>query len=789
MSFWIRTASKPQKTHFYYFKKDIDLSDIDPLTVINARMRVCADSRYRLYVNDTFVGEGPCQGSEYTRYFETFTEKELLPLLNRGRNNICLKVLHLEENSFISVYKMSRPAIWVDGEILYRPDRQPDCQPDRRPDRQPDHQPDCEDVQDNTAKFTFGSDESWTCDRDDSVTFRHFPGIHVSVPPGEEQNGASKLTRVDIEQFASPSPGGYNIFGLADVYPLEERIIPQLQYGEIKEFSLARKGDMPDGRRFEEYDAGIYTTALPILTLEGEPGAEVKVLYSESYLVRGENGGFYKGPRDAVYTDPEAAFSGEYVYYDVVRIPESGRAEFTPFWYRAFRFVRLEISGRVNVFRFAYQPYFYPFPKEGFFRSSDNNLDKMWEVSVNTVKCCAHEIYIDCPYYEQQEYDMDSCLEMLFTQRMISDPRLPLKGVTDLARSQIFNGMLQANYPSTMTQIIPDFTLFWIIMLREFIRYAPANGETVRQASSFLGTVDKALESFEIFRDRDNHGLFGANPYWDFVDWVPGWMAGITPGGPEGEPLTVSSMIFTAALRNAAEIAEYCGRRARAAEYRERAEAMAATIREYCFDKEAGLFRNTPARREFSQHTSLWAVLAEIVAGDEAKELLERTLDDRQDIARCSFSMGFFLFRAIEKAGIYDKYAPKLLTGWQRMLDNHCTTWCENPDSPRSECHGWSSAPSYELSAMVLGAFPAENGYKKLRIRPHLFVLDTQWAEGAVPTPYGTVNIALRRESQAVNENLPDEQKLYSIKVELPDGRIFSKDGCVDGEEFMLQLG
>jgi hypothetical protein len=764
MSHWIRTVSKPVDTHFYFFKKEIEL-DFEPLSVRSVCIKVCADSRYRLYVNGAFAGEGPCQGSEYSRYYETYTEKEILPLLRRGKNEFCLKVLHLEENSFISIYKRSRPAMWLEGEINYVLD--------------------CQESPGNTGKYDFGSDDSWTCMRDDSVTFRHFPGIHISVAPGEEHWGDPKLEPEAIQRFETPSPGGYNIFGLADAYPLEERPVPQLEYGEEKEFALARKGE-----DFEEYDAGVYTTALPTLKLRGTPGATVKLTYSESYLVRNEKGELYKGLRDAVYTDPEAVFSGDRVVYDVVHIPESGAAEFTPFWYKAFRFVRLDVSGgEISVDRFSYRPCFYPFPQEGYFRSSDDRFEEMWKVSVNTVKCCAHEIYVDCPYYEQQEYDMDSCLEMLFTQRMISDPRLPLKGVTDLARSQIFNGMLQANYPSTMTQIIPNFTLFWVIMLREYVRYAPATAATVRQVSSFLGTVDKALEAFEIFRDRDNYGLAGANPYWNFVDWVPGWPVGITPGGLEGEPLTVSSMMFTAALRNAAEIAEYCGRSARAAEYRSRAEEMAAVIRERCYDAEAGLFRNTPSRREFSEHTALWAVLADVVTGEDARKLMERTLEDRPDMARCSFSMGFFLFRAIEKAGVYDKYAPKLLAGWQRMLDNHCTTWCENPDSPRSECHGWSSAPAYELSALVLGAFPAEDGYKKLRVRPHLFTYGTEWAEGAVPTPYGLVRISLRREAAAEQEPESGAAKRFSIDVKFPDGSTFGKSGCVDGDEFLFRLG
>ncbi len=753
MSFWIRTEEKPQTSGFYYFTKEIDI-DFDPATASSAVFKVCADSRYRLYVNGVFAGEGPCQGSEYSRYYETYETDELRPLLKKGRNEICAKVLWLGENDFISVYRSTRPSLWIDGMITGGTTG--------------------ENGENGTVKVPVETDATWTCRRDDSVTFHYFPGVHVSTAPGEDHHGDSSFTAVPVILMNPPEQGGYNIFGLSDTYPLEKRPIPPMKYEPAKTFSEIRSGE-----GFTELDAGTYTTAIPTVRAEGAPGTVIKIIYSESYVQKDENGNGYKGLRDAVYTDNAAEFSGS--VYDVLRIPGSGKAVLTPFWYRAFRFVRLESTDpSVRYTELSYQPYFYPFPEEGTFECSDAMLGKMWEISINTVKCCAHEIYIDCPYYEQQQYDMDSCLEMLFTQRMIADPQLPFKSINDLARSQIFNGLLQANYPSVFTQIIPNFTMYWVIMFREYLRYAPYGAGTRAQAASLMGTLDKALDSFELFRDET--GLFGANPYWNFIDWVPGWHVGVTPGGNDGEPITVSSMIYTAALRNASEIAAYCGRDARAAEYRDRADALAEIIKEKCYDKEAGLFRNTPYRREFSEHTSLWAVLAGIVSGSEAEALMTRTMDGDVPVAHCSFSMGSFLFRAVEKAGVYDRYAARLFSGWQKMIDCHCTTWCENPDSPRSECHGWSSAPAYEFSAMILGAYPAEDGYRMLRVRPHLWALDTEWAKGSVPTPYGLVRIGLERET-------PAEGRRFSISVTLPDGRVFSKNNCSDGDVFEFRLG
>ena len=110
------------------------------------------------------------------------------------------------------------------------------------------------------------------------------------------------------------------------------------------------------------------------------------------------------------------------------------------------------------------------------------------------------------------------------------------------------------------------------------------------------------------------------------------------------------------------------------------------------------------------------------------------------------------------------------------MLDLHCTTWCENPDNPRSECHAWSSAPSYEMSAVVLGVLPTSDGYASLRIKPEIKSLGLTWAKGSVPTPAGNVSVDWRIEGDefALSVSLPSD----SIKAEiiLPDGKTFASN-------------
>ena len=729
MSEWIRAAETPSAPSFYYFEKEFDAPEGASLLA-----SCCGDTRYALYLNGHLVSEGPCQGSQYLTYFET---EDLTPYLLAGKNKLVAKVLYVTEGYFISVYRRSRPAFWFDGRLTVNGETSP-----------------------------LSTDGSWACFREDACSFMAGPGLHTSIPPFEHWKGASEKTPVEAQPYYTPQLDKkcFNIFGLNEPYIMTPRPIPPMETESARDMIPVRKGD-----GFVEYDSVRYTTAKIGFTFKAKAGTKVRLIYAECYSVADEKGNRYKGQRDA-YNDPTARMDG---VFDILTATGEEQT-FIPFWYRSFRFVRVEFEDPDCVIKtFTYQAYHYPLDSAGTFTCSNPRYDQMWRISRNTVLCCMHEMYVDCPYYEQQQYDMDSALEMLFTFRMSADSRMPFKSITDFSHSQMADGMLQANYPSTMVQIIPDFTLFWILMVRDYLRYAGDGKAEVARVRGLTGIIDRALEAFVPYLTDD--GLVGVTPYWHFVDWVPGWHVGV-PNGGFTEPLTVTSFMYAAALKAAAEINDTVGRPGLSADYRARAEVMLRNVQAQCYDEALGLYRNTPTVKEYSQHTTLWAILSGAVTGDEAGALMDRTFDGRVPVSVCSFSMNHYMFRALELSGRYDKYAPKQMQGWESMLDLHCTTWCENPDSPRSECHGWSSAPTYEFSAMVLGVYPTENGYKSVRIKPYVDCYGLDWAKGTVPTPYGCISVAWEKKEGelTLSVTLPENADM-ACEVILPDGRALTQ--------------
>jgi hypothetical protein len=86
------------------------------------------------------------------------------------------------------------------------------------------------------------------------------------------------------------------------------------------------------------------------------------------------------------------------------------------------------------------------------------------------------------------------------------------------------------------------------------------------------------------------------------------------------------------------------------------------------------------------------------------------------------------------------------------MLETGLTTFAEQPDPTRSDCHAWSASPIYEFLATVCGIEPASPGFATVRIEPHLGHLKK--ASGSVPHPRGEIKVELEREGAGVRAKI-----------------------------------
>jgi hypothetical protein len=203
----------------------------------------------------------------------------------------------------------------------------------------------------------------------------------------------------------------------------------------------------------------------------------------------------------------------------------------------------------------------------------------------------------------------------------------------------------------------------------------------------------------------------------------------------------VISLQFVYALERAAELEEALGVRELAGHYRSLARRVREAVRSRSWNPARGLFRDRPDGDTYSQQANVMAVLTDAIPPADHAAVMERVLSDRT-LTQSTYYFSYYQLEALRKAGLGERYIEQLAP-WRGMLNLGLTTVPETPEPTRSDSHAWSAHPNYGLLATVLGVRPAEPGFTKVRIAPHLGPL--QRAEGRVPHPRGTIVVRLAR--------------------------------------------
>jgi hypothetical protein len=485
-------------------------------------------------------------------------------------------------------------------------------------------------------------------------------------------------------------------------------------------------------------DRSHLTTAHPEVVTSGGRGATISLTYTEALHAphAGDRKGD-KGNRNEVEGKVVTGLTDRF-------LPDGGRDRvFRTLWWRTFRYVEVTVKTAdepltISDIRAAFSAF--PFQLRAKFESSDPGLARIFDVGWRTARLCAHETYMDTPYWEQLQYIGDTRIQAIVSMYAGGDDRLVRNAIELFDESRIPDGITQSRYPGALPQFIPPFSLFWIGMMHDLWWYG-GDGTFLKP---YLNGAHGVLRWFEMRLAPS--GLLGRLEWWNYADWVDSFPDGEPPMLETGES-AILTLQFVLALREAADLETAFGTPAQAATYRALASRVAAAVMASCWDAKKGLLADTPARTSWSQHVNLLGVLADALpAGTDRRALMTRVLDDKS-LTQTTYYFKFYLFRAMTKAGLADRYLEQLAP-WRGMLDLGLTTWAETPEPTRSDSHAWSAHPTADLLTIVAGIEPAAPGFTKVRIRPHLGPLVSLAA--SLPTPRGEVAVSYSRTSSGL---------------------------------------
>lgn len=702
---------------FVYFRKVFDWSGAAGAVLLD----ISADSRYKLYVNGSFVHCGPRKGDAKVWFYDTL---DIAPWLKPGKNVLAVEVLrypleHRKGNH--GIWRTEQPGLYVD----------------------------CATVPQEDGPLDLSADASWKVKINPCVKIISENPYFAPLQILEEASGSPELAgwmspEYDDGGWAAASP--YVSFFVAKAISpgnLLPRPIP-LMRNTPRQFKgvycvresaagkacwdnmLAGRGSVtiaPGSHEIIEIDAGELTTGYLKLAMEGGAGAQIKLLTSECYAYEPENKTGFAHPKKGDRTD---CVNGRlYGFTDTYALAGFGSHQqpeiYEPYWFRTFRYIQLDITtgaAPLTIGSFDYIETGYPLEVKTQIDISDPEMKDIWELSLRTLKRCMHETYEDCPFYEQLQYAMDTRSQILYTYCVSGDDRLARQCIDDFHRSVRYDGLINCSYPCYGPNVIPGFSIYYILMIYDHMMYF-GDKALIRR---YMPTVEGILDFFR--RNLNDQGLVGKigglngrDRYWSFIDWTTQWdpTTGVPTATLSG-PITMESFLYAYGLQHAAKMMAFLGRNEDAAIYETQAQDVLAAIKAHCLGGN-GMYQDGPGVDDYSQHCQVFAVLTGTVSGEEAQRLMLATLPEDAPYAKCSVAMAFYLFRAMEKAGLYEQTGP-LWQPWRDMVKNHLTTSVEDNVNSRSDCHAWGALALYELPAVMLGMRPQKPGFEDFESTP-----------------------------------------------------------------------
>jgi alpha-L-rhamnosidase len=723
---WINhpTAS-PTDYGVFHFRKTFELENVPEKFIIH----VSGDNRYRLFVNGIAVCSGPARGDRLHWRYETV---DIADYISTGKNVLAALVYNY------GIYKPAAQHSYRTAFIL-----QADLQ----------------------KHYFINTDGSWKVLHNRAyqpipIDSKMAHGFYA-ICPGDSLDASGypwgwQTIDYNDRNWLSAAPISRGVgwgYMHGEPWYLVPRTIPFMEERQQLIPKLTRTSGIKAHTGFLNKQKSLHvpahsevsflldqtylTMGYPQLHVSGGKESRIKITYAEALF--DSNG--IKGNRNEI--------NGKIIegVYDVFLADGGKDRTFAPLWIRTWRYIQLDITTKeedlaIESFTGVYTAY--PFESNASFVSNDSSLKKFWETGWRTARLCAQETYYDCPYYEQLQYIGDTRIQALISLYVSGDDRLMRNALELFDDSRIAAGITYSRYPSHIAQFIPPFSLLWIAMIHDYYMHRTDDAFI----SQFLPGIRAVLDYFEGHLD-DNYLIHNLE-WFNFADWADEFYWGVPPGIDSGHS-TLIALQYVYALQFASDLFSYFDLQDEAIRYQKLSSEIQSSINTRCYDKDKRLYAETPKKEIFAQHANIMAVLTDTAPEQEQVPLITRIINDTT-LIECTLYYKFYLFLALEKAGLEDLYLDQL-DPWRRMLDAGLTTFAEtdiggrSDIGSRSDCHAWSASPNYFFLSLICGITPAEAGFKSVLIQPSLGNLS--FIKGKVPHPQGMIEVNLQRKGTA----------------------------------------
>lgn len=439
-------------------------------------------------------------------------------------------------------------------------------------------------------------------------------------------------------------------------------------------------------------------------------------------------------------------------------ILEGGRQVVDGFAVRGGRYVQINVDlpdggeGGVVLHRAAIRSVQIPLADTGRFSCDDPLWNWVWSTGRATLEGCMEDVYVDCPWRERGLYIADAWADARLQRLFSADPAITRHCLRLIAEGQLPNGQLNAVAPSWYQTSLEDFSLTWILFLRDHWAWT-GDAALVRE----LWPAVKSVLGSRVWRE-------GASGLWDvtkgmhpFIDW------GATAAAKSGRGNACLNAFRAEAFFRAAELAREIGQEEDARRFGVESARVRAAFSERLFDGETGRFRcsldENPGEADDSIHGNVLALAFGLGTADQRGRVLEfvlaqleRVSTDPLDGPAPKFELFFlnYVLDVLYDAGEAEAAERVVRAFYGPMHGQGATTFWETLSrggrQEGSQCHAWSGAATLACVTRILGVRPAVPGRTdKYLISPQAAGISR--AEGVFPHPLGEIRVAWTKDA------------------------------------------
>ncbi len=770
---WIWTSKQAANT-YCYARKTFDVVGM----VLKANLRIVVDSRYQVWLNGRYVGQGPVPFRRPWLCVDTF---EVQDLLLPGKNVLCVLAHFIGQPT--ETYTPDRAGILAQLDLEYA----------------------------DGSSCLLGSDETWK----------------VKLSAAWEKEVPRRTWATGFCEFydARREPVGWTSVGFDDsqwawAHPVEQgelqllpRIVPPLEEGFVSPVKLMgawQAGETAPGAeadpgltafldteplnlfdseqiaRLESelfgpepcvlelspdrglaltFDFGVEITGHPEFEIEAPPGGEIDLCGAE-LLRQGRPWCYRKGGR----------YASRY-------ITRNGRQMWRTFGWTGLRYLHIVLRGfntKVILHRIGVWHRQARLVECATFTTNDNELNRIWKIGCHTIRVGSQEVQVDCPTREQAVFWADHIWTGLWTIYLSGDSSFLRHMLLSAGHVQHADGQLPAaifcdlDYSGGLP--FYDFTLIMIWGVWEYYWHT---GDCML-TRHLLPVMEKALQWY---RQRigptgliefDAAAAQEADQGVLFIDHPGlGWHNSPHPGLERRGISAGFNLFYLKALISYVKLSRALGQIP--IFHEEEIELLKQKIHQAFWDSKQGVYVDALIdgrhSTRVSQQINALAIVAEVCPTERARSVLTRVLDPNdKSLCRCTPYFWLYMFQAMSLAGMHPEMLEVIRKYWGAMVKAGATTWWETflGDELDSLCHPYSSVPNYVFQAEILGVKPASPGFANTRVCPRCDLIPQ--VEGVVPLPMGEIEIRWMSRSCCQTEFHLEIRGELDVDLFLPSG-------------------